>query len=129
MLRQLGHRPAAAAPIRTLARELPYAKGVALKKARKKKIARRKLWYQSVPNFIGNRKTGLPCGNLPLSQLVNTHGRKQRAGHLPSLRVPHPSWDSALSAPFPLKLEPKPVDRPVCRTASQQHPDGSGLPA
>ena len=34
----LGHRPAATAPIRLLAWELPYAKGAALKRKEKKKL-------------------------------------------------------------------------------------------
>ena len=44
----LWHRPAAVAPIRPLAWELPYAAGVALKGKKKKKKREREKVYSSV---------------------------------------------------------------------------------
>ena len=56
MLLWLWHRPGAAAPIRPLAWELPYAVSVALKKAKKKKQKKKMMWYKYTMKYYSALK-------------------------------------------------------------------------
>ena len=94
----LWHRPAAAAPIRLLAWELPYASGAALKKKKKKKPCLRRVLNSSfaiifyIPtgkwNLTNNGLDSSSCSHLKMSRICHS----QRQITVSEVDLTLPAW-------------------------------------